>query len=88
MATVDHGAVDLSRAGRVSISDMRILPVVAIDFAPGGMEQPHAIAHMRLIDIPKQTALYVPLQMAFLRGLLTQVQSLLTYLESNTTEGE
>lgn len=67
---------DLGGAGRVSVINWAVVPSNAVDLLPGGLVNPRAEAHLRLVDVPKATAFLVPLEPKQLRTLQEQLTEL------------
>lgn len=58
---IPPGAVDLRGGGNIPLIDHRILAPAAIEVRYGGLEMPECVAHVRVIDMPRARAYYVPL---------------------------
>ena len=71
------GGVDLSKSGQVALNTSIIVPLGAIDFLEGGISHYKGGYNIRVVDVQKGAAWYIPCDVPFLRKLMSQLGELL-----------
>lgn len=66
----------LGDTSRVTVTDIHVLPMAAVQFNAGGLLGPNTVMHLSVIDLPKQRQYLVPFNIRFAEGLLKQLTGL------------
>lgn len=78
---------DLSQRQGVQINSAIIVPAAAIDFLPGSLSHFGGGYHIRLLDMQKGVAQYIPASDRFLRAIQSQITQLLEGAGNGAEQG-
>jgi hypothetical protein len=71
------GGIDLSRTGQVQINSAIIVPVAAVDFLDGKLSHFEGDYSIRVIDLQKGAAWYMPASRDYLSKVHDQISKLI-----------
>lgn len=77
---------NLAQRQGVSVTDIRVLPLVGLQFTKGGCDIPGMVIRCEVVDIPRQTQYIIPFNIGFAERLHKQLGELITEHNKRTLE--